>query len=394
MDPVFQTTYPTTIPLPTGSFTVYYPDYHVSVIGCTEQYQICKDAHYCTPPGGQEALPNEIENLNLNLVQYVTAQRFIYMIGWANTYSSVNGIGPEALRLWNEVYNFISPPVPANQWELEVEGWFQTTLAKWQTFMVEYAFSTTTQLGPSGHIGFPVTNATLDPIWHGQCRSQRISNLGGYQNVSAIGFAMIWAVGGFIVVLSWCLKWTVSSLSNKMGRNDHPGARARRIAWNIDGKLQQQRIALHTAGYTALKGGESDVPYLEAEAELPLPFVEVEEGDDSLYQRLPLSDEPHRRDTTNEINIEMAHIDRRDTHQPSEAHSGASEHSQSTTSPLRTPGAFPESSNPLLQNFHAHSETESGLRTNEQQRDSDDAKPGQPSTPQPHEAPDSSSSNS
>jgi hypothetical protein len=59
---------------------VYYPDVQVSVMGCVEQYYIYKDETHCTPAGGQEGLGGEIEALNLNLAQFVTAQRFIYMI--------------------------------------------------------------------------------------------------------------------------------------------------------------------------------------------------------------------------------------------------------------------------------------------------------------------------
>jgi hypothetical protein len=67
-DPIFQTTYPETELSNTGErFTVYTPDYQVSVIGCTEQYSICNPnlkSNSCTPQSGQYALPTLIQSHN------------------------------------------------------------------------------------------------------------------------------------------------------------------------------------------------------------------------------------------------------------------------------------------------------------------------------------------
>jgi hypothetical protein len=60
-------------------------------------------------------------------------------------------------------------------------------------------------------------------------------------------------------------------------RTDKAGPTARRIAWNIDSKFQQQRVALRTVGYQGLVGGGDDVPFLEEEEPLPLPFSVHEE---------------------------------------------------------------------------------------------------------------------
>jgi hypothetical protein len=272
-----------------GKITTYVPYDRVSVMGCVEQYTICKDENHCTKLGGQEALGREILGLGLNAAQWVSAQRMIYMIAYANTYSSINGIGPDALRLWNEVYDLVAPMVPQNQWKIEVEGWFETTLAKWQAFMVEFA-ANTANLGESGYVGFPISNTTLDSSWRAQCRTQKISNLGNYQNVSIFGLSFTWAVGMFLVILSWLLNQCVSRQRQWTGRRSKPGPGARHVAWNIDGKFQQHRVALRSAGYYELRGGENDVPYLEKEAALPLPFQAIETNHDTRYESSAPSD--------------------------------------------------------------------------------------------------------
>jgi len=57
----------------------------------------------------------------------------------------------------------------------------------------------------------------------------------------------------------------------------------RAIAWNIDGKWQQNRVALHTVEFRELQGGDDDTPYPEAETPLPLPFREGKDGSDTIY---------------------------------------------------------------------------------------------------------------
>jgi hypothetical protein len=279
-DPVFQATYPNTELSNTEErFTVYNPDYQVSVIGCTEQYSICNPnlkSNSCTPPSGQNALPTLIQSYQFNLAQLVTAYRMIYMIADGTTYSSVNGIGPDALQIWNKVYNFVAPGVPDNQWQIEVEGWLETTLAKWQAYTVEYA-SNTANLSPHGRVGFPVSNSTLDKKWRDQCQNQKIRNVGAYQNVTVFGFAFTWATGAALVIFSWSLGWLVRTQRKWLKRTGKAGPTARRIAWNIDGQFHQQRVALRTVGYQELVGGEGDVPFLQEEGPLPLPFCAGEE---------------------------------------------------------------------------------------------------------------------
>ena len=128
-------------------------------MGCAEQYSVCTDDTHCTPLTSQGGLSQEIPSLKLNAAQFVTAQRMLYMISSANTNTSINRIGPDALKAWSSFLDFMSPAVPENRWKIEVEGWFETTLARWQAFMVEFA-ANVADPGPFGHVGFPVSNHT------------------------------------------------------------------------------------------------------------------------------------------------------------------------------------------------------------------------------------------
>jgi hypothetical protein len=364
IDPFFKAIYPTTeLTVAEGNITVYNPYDQVNVMGCVEQYQICREEDYCTNLGGQEALGEEILSLGLNAAQFVTAQRMIYMINYANTYSSINGIGPDALKVWSQVYGFVAPGLPQNQWKIEVEGWFETTLAKWQAFMVEFA-ANTANLGPHGHVGFPVTNSTLDFVWRAQCQNQKVSNVGAYQNVSVFGFAFIWAVGGFLVVLSWSLKWCISmerdqrekrfkpDRSSKIQptwRQQNPKSSARRIAWNIDGTLQQNRLALRSVGYNELKGGRDDVPYLDEMTDIPLQINEVEDTatGDTMYIRAEQETEaPDVLDNDGRsTSSRPTHVEETEISQQTSANSGEN-YDDSTT---ERPSPAPETGNQRLE---------------------------------------------
>ena len=129
----------------------------------------------------------------------------IYMIADGTTYSSVDVIGPDTLQIWKKVYGFIAPGVRENQWQIEVEGWLKTTLAKRQAYMVEYAVDTA-HLGPSQPHRLSSGKQHLYEECKTQCFNQKISNLGAYPNLSVFGFAFTWTASGVIIIISWSLK--------------------------------------------------------------------------------------------------------------------------------------------------------------------------------------------
>src|ERR1700722_17239637 len=119
---------------------------------------------------------------------------------------------------------------------------------------------------------FQFSDSILHTEWQNQCKNQMISNVGAYQNVTVFGFAFAWAAGGVLIIFSRSLTWCVKKQRKRGKRKGKVGHTARRIAWNIDGKFQQQRVALRAVGCQELVGGEDDVPFLEEEGPLPLPF--------------------------------------------------------------------------------------------------------------------------
>src|SRR5689334_5472287 len=131
-------------------------------MGCTEKRQICNSNNaLCTNWTGLLPLTEQFETLAFTNAQMVTAQRFSYMLVISTVYFSVFGVGPDALRMYSLVYGQISPHVPEDQWRREVNGWAETTLAKWQALAIVFAHSTA-DLGLHGHLAFPNSSGELD----------------------------------------------------------------------------------------------------------------------------------------------------------------------------------------------------------------------------------------
>ena len=334
-DPFFAATYWIPIVVKTERIHAYLSDDLTSVMGCTEQYQVCTTPSNgrCTGWTGLFPLQAQLASLALNTAQKITAIRLLHMFTNGNIYTSINGVGPEALRMYAKVFDNVSPALPEDQWKREVEGWVETMLARWQAYIVSFARNTE-ELGATGHLEFPSAaelggeEDEINKEWLKQCRNQKVSNLGGYQNVSLFGFVLTWAVGVVILVLSWVLKPIIFAVGAKWedGRVEDRGLEwQRRVAWNLDGKLQAQRIGLRAAEWKDIVGGEDDVPYMMNEM-TDLPVEEVITGNNSRWkgkavkmQQAPsasLSEASGSRSIRPESSMPSQHLPQPDTPSP------------------------------------------------------------------------------
>jgi hypothetical protein len=173
---------------------LYGPDAFVSVMVCMDQYQICNPGsspYDCTIVGSQKDLRKGFLQLGLNPYQLATARRLALALEWTSTYQAVLSLSGTALPARDRLVDLIGTGLPPNQWQLEVQGWFETLLAKLQSYVVEYA-ANIADLGPTGSVlapppdSDPETQAALD-----QCSNQRIRNFGAYQSFSFLGLMIV-----------------------------------------------------------------------------------------------------------------------------------------------------------------------------------------------------------
>jgi hypothetical protein len=108
------------------------PDEYVSVMTCIDQYQLCNpnnSPYDCTILGSLMDLRKGFLQIGLNPYQLATARRLAVALIWTSTYETVLSLGSTALLARDRLVSLIGTGLPANQWQIEVEGWYTTSLA-------------------------------------------------------------------------------------------------------------------------------------------------------------------------------------------------------------------------------------------------------------------------
>ncbi|WKT51599.1 hypothetical protein QSH57_016569 [Fusarium oxysporum f. sp. vasinfectum] len=243
-DPWFLATgkYQTTL----GKMQVNRPDHYVNTMVCTDQFVYCNPTtDVCTPPAGINAASSHISDLNtpgFNPTQKITAGRINAALVNSNTYNSVLNLGASAPFANSILVNVISTGLPDDQWRTEALGWFQTSLAKLQAYMIEYAFKDARSLGPYAIVTSPrnlnATNseeaaensAALD-----QCKNQLVQVAAEVQNFSFLGVMIIAGVTVFLVLLDWTLESIVDMVNRHFRQKNLEGTAARQAdnSWHL-----------------------------------------------------------------------------------------------------------------------------------------------------------------
>jgi hypothetical protein len=156
-------------------------------------------------------------------------------------FNSVNGLQSAALKAQDSLFIIISPGLPDNQWQIEVQGWFDIALAQMQSAVIEFVAKDIDGFDPYAKLTYG-TNATTV---QGMCDNQIILATGNYQSFSLMGVEII-VIGGMIILLfSFFLQSLVGCCQGRCcgGRRQY-----KRVLWATDSILQQQRLATELAG--------------------------------------------------------------------------------------------------------------------------------------------------
>lgn len=223
------------------SLILYGPDEYITVMACTDQYQISNPTTAdCTTLGSQLNLRTAAKLIGLNSYQLATADRLYNGLIQTTTYAIVYHLGSDALLAQDRLADYTSFSLPDNQWQIEVQGWFETGLAKLQAYVVEYA-ANVANLGSYG--------STIDQVFYDMCFAQRIRNTGAYQSFSFLGLMIVICVGSTLILLSWITEPIIACTRQRRRKNGNHKHDYREIVRIADQKLQLQRMVLVGAGY-------------------------------------------------------------------------------------------------------------------------------------------------
>lgn len=259
-----------------GTGTVYFRDRPVSVLACTEQYQLCalKSSPECTPLTSLGLLDEAVENLNLNKDQAATAGLLLSSIV-SNLVKVIQLLGTSSLLARNSKSTSIQGPLPSNQWTLEVESWNQMILADMQRAVLEYA------AGSSSLEVLPFLEPPNGSEWTGLCHNQRARSSQA-QNFSVLAISIILVLGLLIICINLGLHRLVSHIQHEKDLRDH-----RRLAWKSNGLFQIQRLAHEEAGFGTWSRCAKKVPVTALGETLAM--LDVSDPEHPVLLRNPMS---------------------------------------------------------------------------------------------------------
>lgn len=276
---------------------LYRPLNIASLMICGESHQVCNpQSSKCTPWAGQAYFSGRESNvfvdgsiapmLDLNQAQNATFQR----MNPITTSVSVSVIFQSSSPL-QASQKIVLPPysvqLPSNQWELEVEFWFQTVLASMQIIQ-------------QGWVMIPDWLADIFEIQKGdtpelqaQCFTQRRLLPTGYQSYSVFGLVFTAAIGTACILTALIIRGFHGKLlpHRKTGQKNH----GKFLAFITDGQLHLHRLALEGLSFRGWMGTKEVVPYVPiATKRLPVAVLaeerEAKKGDSQTKQPKKTSD--------------------------------------------------------------------------------------------------------
>jgi hypothetical protein len=177
----------------------------------------------------------------------------------------------------DKVFVRYSSGLPSNQWQLEVQRWFETSLVKIQGSVADWiSNSWTTSQGDSAN---PVSVENIDAMpnsptkeaYSRQCHNQRVLSSATVQNFNFAGVLLVIILSVVLTLLGvllehivrWFRRWRPSRIGE-----------VRQLARDMDSRNHLLRMALEGVGIGKWKVGAFGIPVTSEMVPVPEPVVE------------------------------------------------------------------------------------------------------------------------
>ena len=229
----------------TQTFYATASDSPVSVVGCTEQHQLCNPVNsQCTGLWGLTGtLHHKWDSLGFTERQIATYNRSFVTASDSVLSATTQILGAKHMLVQNHVGYGNAATLPSDQWIRELNNWFGTMMTNLQLRSLQYA------AGPSSPRFFEYVRQPQTHDEQEMCTHQIIRR-NDFASFNILGLAIIFIVGGLIIILNLSLSSIVNKLQQATPKGQH-----RIREWDINGTLKLQRIAFQnhgTAGGTDL----------------------------------------------------------------------------------------------------------------------------------------------
>lgn len=236
----------------------------VAVLGCAYQFEICnadaaKSRKCFNSDLDGSNLEEQLDVIGFNARQVAIAKRILTSARIGSVYSVILASGSSDLLANRHNIDGVATSLPPDQWVLEADHMFGTSLNNLQLLSVEYVTGPTDP-SDGGHI----VDLPDEDKW--MCKNQ-IVRRDDYTSFSALGLAIILAVGGCFILLNL----TLVSMVTRIQQSTENGER-RNEEWQASDMLQLHRIALENLGVDKWEGTDASVPVTTYSNSIILPL--------------------------------------------------------------------------------------------------------------------------
>ena len=260
-DPIFSTR--NTLTALNGAYRSSSP---FEAIVCSELYQVCNPkTTKCTdwfPLARVATLQDQIrmaDNLGYNTAQNATYQRILSTIALDEIELIMylpNALKASDLLVFGEGY---STQVPNNQWQQEVEYWFQSAMAKLQVTTQLYVDTPKSFVDADQSL---FVKGSIGPEFEAQCSQQRVLTPAGYSSYNVFALVFIFCMAILFITLAGIQEIMHVELPGRCSGEKKDEKISTRQA---DGLLHLHRAALEAKGIDGwkLRRSGSDIPFVD-----------------------------------------------------------------------------------------------------------------------------------
>ena len=210
-DPWFEANYPTTRQYSTDdggykNVTIYSPEFPISVVGCTHQYQWCDPSTgsdpTCTDLGGLHPTWTQARQLFKRDKQITTLKRMQDVAGVYNDFSKIAATITGSVLQINKYGYYQLAAMKDDYWISELGHMFGTLMKVMQIRNYRFTGGYTSPM----NIQPVITPAAANETW--MCDAQMVRRE-DYQSLSVLGLAIICAFGALIILINLTLDSSV-----------------------------------------------------------------------------------------------------------------------------------------------------------------------------------------
>ncbi|KAK8088380.1 hypothetical protein PG997_003341 [Apiospora hydei] len=238
---------------------LYVQEKPASVLACVQQQQVCNPNH---PSGGRVCTPMsgvaDMNRLGYELFDEAGAQRLLWSkrAGFSAQggpiQTAVQALKLDALQSRRSMVTAYQGPLPDDQWQRDVQYWFQVSLAAWQKGFVDSA------AGVSNPDVAPWVQAPNNTEEYKMCESQKIRS-SAHASFSVFGLFFIVAACILITTVNMTLESLAACIQKRCRLDPYS-----RLEWNTNHTLQLQRLAHEGLGLGEWTDCDKAIPVMRA----------------------------------------------------------------------------------------------------------------------------------